>query len=104
MGAYKAHLLIDLVHPFWYALFLVSSLACVFNSRKISGKWNWVMLLPVISAFCDEAENFIQIFFLSGGVITQGLVNVSSVFSLTKWTLALGSLLIVLVLLAFKKK
>ncbi len=95
MPVYKAHLYIDILHPVLYACFLISALACVMNAKGISKKWNWVLVLPVISGLCDEFENLIQFVFLSdasGLLITEPLVLFSSVFSLVKWSLAFGSL------------
>ncbi|MBI4970404.1 MAG: hypothetical protein HZC17_00985 [Candidatus Omnitrophica bacterium] len=101
--AYKAHFLIDWFHPIWYTLFLTSALATVFNAKSVPAEWNKLLFLPLIAGIADELENLMQIFLLSGIKVTQGFVNISSGCSLVKWTLALGSLLIVISLLFSKK-
>jgi len=102
LPVYKAHLYFDVIHPFWYTLFLLAALSGIFNVNQFSNKWNNVLALPILAGLCDVFENMIQIIFLSdpsGEVITQSLVFLGSCFSLCKWSLALGCLLLVLLLL-----
>ena len=104
MAAYRAHFFMDAFHPVWYTLFLISLLGWVLNSRGLSDRWNWMLILPIAAGLSDELENLMQGFFLSGIGITQPLVILSSMFSLAKWTLAFISLgLFFAVFLARKK-
>jgi len=101
LSSYASHLWPDMLHPLWYALMFIAALSMVMNANGFGSQWNVVLLLPVTAAICDTIENVIQIFFLANHEfvwVSQPLVTLSAAASITKWSLAILSVVIVMVL------
>lgn len=91
MAFYKAHLFIDAVHPIWYTLTLSALLALSMNGKELDHKHNRLLVLPMLVGLCDTLENSIQLVFLSDPsyvTVVDPLPLISTLLSLTKWTLA----------------
>jgi hypothetical protein len=99
MGHYRLHFYFDFIHPVWYSVLLSALIARGMNLNKISSRFNTLLLIPFISGLMDLTENCFHVFFISDhGTITDQNIFLSALASNTKWTLALGSLVIALLL------
>lgn len=108
LDLYASHLLIDNLHPLWYALFSTALLAVLMNRLAIDAKWNVLLALPWFAAGCDVIENHIQMVFLLGDQhITDALATLTTLASCLKWGAVLVYFpvaLIWLIRLAFGKR
>lgn len=98
---YQLHLFPDLLHPLFYAFFLVSTLANLLKQDGAAEKYGSVLFLPLVSGLCDYLENVIQFIFLSRpdySRVTDLLVFITSLASSIKWGLAALSLFAILAL------
>lgn len=90
LGAYEAHLILDALHPVWYATFGTCVLAVLFSRRGASGAWDRLLPLPMLSGLLDVLENGMQAMFLNHpAALTDGLVCISWLCSVGKWSLVL---------------
>lgn len=88
LGAYQAHLIIDALHPVWYATFATCLLAILFSRRNASAAWDKLLPLPLLSGLLDVLENSLQAMFLSHPVtVTDALARMSWLCSIGKWSL-----------------
>lgn len=86
LEVYASHLQLDHLHPLWYALFGVSTLAVLMQRLQVPAQRNWLLALPWFAAGCDAIENRIQAIFLLGDHhITDGLATLSTLASISKW-------------------
>ncbi|AJD49025.1 hypothetical protein S7S_13065 [Isoalcanivorax pacificus W11-5] len=90
LGAYEAHLILDALHPVWYATFATCVLAVLFSRRGASAAWDRLLPLPMLSGLLDVLENGMQAMFLNHpAALTDGLVFMSWLCSAGKWGLVL---------------
>jgi hypothetical protein len=90
MDAYRAHFTFDGVHPLWYAALGTVLLCRLFETRGVSHRYDWLLALPLASAFFDFVENAIQQRFLAApdlAAITDPWPLVSTLASIAKWAL-----------------
>ncbi len=102
MAAYKAHFIFDNIHWLWYSMLFLTLLSYLFERHKISGRYNWVLLLPPASGFFDWFENHLQHVFLSTpdfSNIVDPLPLFSTIASDLKWLLALCYVVLSVVLI-----
>jgi hypothetical protein len=103
MEAYRAHFALDDVHWVWYSVFFTVVLCSLFERRQIPHRFNWLLLLPLTSGLLDWYENQLQHVFLNSndfsGVVDP-LPLLSTLASVTKWTLALIYSVLTITLLA----
>lgn len=101
MGAYHAHLVFDGVHPFWYAILMAATLAVLMEKTGAGDGWTKAMALPFMAGFCDLIENGIQHVFLTAAdhsTIIDPLPAISTIMSISKWSLATASLMLIAIL------
>lgn len=90
LGAYEAHLILDALHPVWYATFASCLLAVLFSRRDAGSAWDRLLPLPLLSGLLDVLENSLQAMFLSHPeTLTDALVRMSWLCSVGKWGLVL---------------
>lgn len=102
MSAYRAHFLLDDIHWIWYSVLATALLCRLFERQRVPHRYNWVLVLPLLSGLCDAYENHLQHVFLSApdfSTIVDPLPLQSTLASDAKWTLALGYALLIAVLL-----
>lgn len=88
LGAYQAHLIVDALHPVWYATFATCLLAMLLSHRNAGGAWDKLLPLPWLSGLLDVLENSMQAMFLNHPVtLTDGLARISWLCSVGKWGL-----------------
>ena len=107
MDFYHAHFIFDDIHWVWYALSLSALLAAVLNRAAKPESWNWLLALPFVAGLSDFLENSIQHVFLvgtDGATIIDPLPAISTLASLTKWGLALGLTILILVVFVSGRK
>lgn len=98
---YLEHFCLDIYHPILYSVFLASAIAALAKKpgAGLSGSLKILFVLPFIAALCDEIENFMHIFMLTGFLdITDASVAISGAITNTKWLLAFVSLAAVCVM------
>lgn len=104
---FAAHLPFDVVHPLIYSTVLALSLAWGFRTVDVPRRFDAWLCLPFLAGVCDELENFAHY------VAVNATPNVpfwtfalGSPASMTKWAIAVGGLvaLIVLVIVGFKRR
>ncbi len=79
------------MHWVWYSVFFTAALARLFESNRISPKYDFVLVLPVVSGIADWFENHFQHFFLSTpdfATVVDPLPLISTMASNLKWLLA----------------
>jgi len=102
LAAYQAHFLFDDVHWIWYALFFTAVLCRLFERRSVAHRYNWVLLLPLVSGLLDAFENRLQHVFLSEpgfGRVVDPLPAFSTIASDLKWLLVICYVSVALALL-----
>ncbi len=102
MEIYRAHLVFDDLHPIWYAMLMASTLAVLMKKTGVGDGWTKVMIIPFAAGFCDLVENGIQHIFLTGpgtSTIVDPLPAISTIMSITKWSLAAAGLTLITILL-----
>ena len=109
MAFYRAHFVVDGIHWLWYTLLLLSLLSLAMKKAQAPAHYNALLVLPMIAGPCDALENSIQKIFLSEpGYVTivDPLPMISTLASITKWSLvAMASLaLVALVAKALKNR
>lgn len=96
---YRAHFLVDFIHPLWYALALAAAIAWGLQRNGAPAAWDRSLLLPVVAAVMDVVENVCHLVFLSDlDAVSRSLVVVSATASNTKWVLAAASVVLASVL------
>lgn len=98
MPFYHSHLIFDSVHWVWYAVSLAALLALSMNAGGVPESRNFLMVIPFIAGICDLFENTLQHVFLSDpgyATIIDPLPMISAAASITKWSLAVVSLLLI---------
>jgi len=101
MDAYRSHFLLDDVHWVWYASLLTVLLCTLFERHRISHRFDWVLVVPLAAGLCDAYENHLQHVFLASAdhvAVVDPLPLLSTIASITKWTLAAGCVLLSLAL------
>ena len=91
MSAYRAHFVLDDVHWVWYSAFVTVLLCRLFERQRVPHRYNWVLLLPLVSGLLDWYENHIQHVFLGSpdfSTIADPLPLLSTLASDMKWALA----------------
>lgn len=103
MSAYRAHFIFDDTHWLLYAGFFTAVLCRLFEIHRVPQRWNWVLVLPIVSGLLDHLENGLQHVFLSAhdfSTIVDPLPWISTLASDLKWlvvaTYALLSLVLVI--------
>lgn len=105
IGTYVSHFYFDMFHPIWYSIFLSSFLAFIIKKRKIEKFSSLLVVLPFIAGILDCIENIMHLLFLRRpGYIIAPLVIFSGLSAIMKWALASLSILLIVVLLLFKRK
>lgn len=95
LPVYYRHFYLDYLHPVFYGVFLSSFMALVVNRRKISSKYNMLLLMPYLASLLDMAENSFHLFMLSDfSRITGGTVLASGICTNLKWAVAALSFII----------
>ena len=93
LNAYYNHFYFDFAHPVIYSIFLSSLLARGFIKRNITDRLDFVLFLPYLAGMLDLVENSIHLYLLADLTrITPSIVLAGSVFTWTKWVLALSTL------------
>lgn len=98
MPFYRAHLIFDDLHWIWYAIALSVLLALGLEAARLSDRWNAVLLLPPLAGIQDCIENGLQHVFLSQpgyAALIDPLPAISTVASIGKWILFIGSFLLI---------
>jgi len=99
LGTYASHYYLDFLHPVWYSIFLAALLARTFDAVGVSDRWNAVLFVPFLAGSLDVVENLVHVYYLVGGARpTAGPVVLGGLAAITKWGLAAGVLVSVLVL------
>jgi hypothetical protein len=91
MDAYRAHLVLDDVHWVWYAGLFTALLCRLFERQRIPHRFDWLLLLPLVSGLLDGYENRLQHVFLAApdfSTIVDPLPLLSTLASIAKWILA----------------
>ncbi len=102
MGIYRAHLVFDNFHAIWYAVLMAATLATLMKNTGAGDGWTKCMTIPFVAGFCDMIENGIQHVFLTGpgtSTIVDPLPAISTVMSITKWSLSAAGLTLTAILL-----
>ncbi len=89
---------VDLVYPVLYSLFLSLLMLAIFRRLLApTSAWLRLALLPVVVPLFDYAENFSIVFILLN-YPTQfpSLAQAANVFTLAKWTVGVGCVVIIL--------
>lgn len=98
---YLTHqLILDLFYP-W--LFIASStIFILYFLKKIgkTGKWNWLIIIPCLAGCADYIENIFFTYFNLTNHVTEWAVSIARIFSLTKTTWVMMSVIIFIILLA----
>jgi hypothetical protein len=93
MTSYYRHFYLDFIHPVVYGVFLSSFMAQSFAKRKISRRYDMLLLVPYLAALCDLAENCLHLYLLADlERVTPLFVAVSGTVTSIKWIAALMSL------------
>jgi len=98
MPFYHAHLIFDDLHWLWYAIAGSVLLALSLDAARLSDRWNRVLLFPPLAGLQDCVENGLQHVFLSQpgyAALIDPLPAISTLASIGKWTLFLGSILLI---------
>lgn len=99
IGTYVAHFRLDVIHPFWYAMFLAGVLAKGMNATGAPARCNGLVVLPFVAGACDMLENVVHLRFLTDRAdITQSAVLVGNGAALVKWSVLAVSVLAAIVL------
>jgi len=96
MPFYRAHFVVDGIHWLWYTLSLLALLSFALQRANAPPHYNAVLVLPLIAGPCDALENAIQHIFLSEPdyvAIVNPLPLISTLASITKWSLVIAALL-----------
>jgi hypothetical protein len=91
MDAYRAHLVFDHTHWILYAGFATTVMCALYEKLNVNARWNWLLILPLVSGLCDWYENHMQEVFLQAADfrnIVDPLPFWSTIASITKWSLA----------------
>jgi len=96
VDVYAAHYRYDMVHPFWYGVFLAALLARGFDANRVPANRNALLLLPFVASGFDVLENLIHLTFIADRTnITPAAVLIANGAALTKWAIAGGSVVAV---------
>lgn len=101
MAFYRAHFIFDGIHWLWYALSLTAFLAIGMRANAVSSTYDWILALPLVAGLCDCYENHVQLIFLSDPTyqtVVDPLPLLSTVASITKWSLVALILVTILAL------
>ncbi|MFV1967623.1 MAG: hypothetical protein ACC628_19515 [Pirellulaceae bacterium] len=101
LSLYRAHLIVDGAHWIWYAVFFAALLARLLELNNVSGCYNFVLVLPLVSGLLDAYENRLQHLFLSDPdfvALIDPLPLFSTIASNLKWLLAAVYSLVAVVL------
>ena len=98
LSAYRAHFVLDDVHWIWYSLLATALLCRLFERQRVPHRYDFVLVLPLVSGLCDAYENHLQHVFLSApdySTIVDPLPLLSTLASDAKWALAAGYVLLI---------
>lgn len=102
MEIYRAHLVFDDFHAIWYAVLMAATLATLMKNTGAGDGWTKLLVIPFAAGFCDMVENGIQHIFLTGtsySTIVDPLPAITTIMSITKWSLSLAALSLIAILL-----
>jgi hypothetical protein len=99
MSNYWHHFYLDFFHPIWYAVFLSALMAKAMTLNELSGRHNWLLLLPFVAGLMDLVENCFHVIFISDvHAITLQKIFISALAANIKWGLAGISIVTVIIL------
>ena len=90
------HFYLDFFHPFFYGALLLALMARFLNVARVSPRWNWLLLAPILAAAMDLCENILYVAFIADRSNITVLTSVlSGLASITKWALVGLSVIII---------
>lgn len=112
---YLQHYWLDMIHPLWYSLALAGAWASTFSRLGFPSltapRWALAgVVVPLVAGALDICENcahIIELHWLWPGHFSAAVMYAGNLAAWTKWTLALGELVVVLValvVLAMRKR